>query len=87
MPGTEPRRLRSWLKKAPAVFGWCRPRWSGAALALQWQAQRGIRVSAETVRRCLHALDWGWKRAKLVAQDSDPERTWKLARIRRVYEP
>ncbi len=81
------RSLLALLKKTPAAYGWCRTRWSCAALALQWQAQPGIRVSAETVRRCLHALDWVWKRAKLGAKDSDPERTWKLARIRRVYEP
>jgi len=80
------RSLLALLKKTPAAYGWCRTRWSCAALALQLQAQRGVRVSAETVRRCLHALDWVWKRAKLVAKDSDPERTWKLARIRRVHE-
>ena len=80
------RSLLALLKKTPAAYGWCRTRWSCATLALQLQAQRGIRVSAETVRRCLHALDWVWKRAKLVAQDSDPERAAKLARIRRVFE-
>jgi DDE superfamily endonuclease len=53
---------------------------------LQLEVQRSIRVSAETVRRCLHALDWVWKRTKLVAKDSDPERAAKLARIRRVSE-
>jgi transposase len=80
------RSLLALLKKTPAAYGWCRTRWSCATLALQLQAQRSIRVSAETVRRCLHALDWVWKRAKLVAQDSDPERAAKLARIRRVFE-
>src|SRR4051794_2725022 len=55
-------------------------------LALQLERQRGIRLSAETVRRCLHALDWVWKRAKLVAKDNDPERASKLARIRYVSE-
>ncbi len=80
------RSLLALLKKTPAAYGWCRTRWSCAALALQLQAQRGLRVSAETVRRCLHALDWVWKRAKLVAKDSDPERTAKLARIRYTYE-
>jgi transposase len=80
------RSLLALLKKSPAAYGWCRTRWSCATLALQLEAQRGIRVSAETVRRCLHALDWVWKRAKLAAKDSDPERISKLARIRRVYE-
>jgi len=80
------RSLLALLKKAPAAYGWCRTRWSCATLALQLEAQRRFRVSAETVRRCLHALDWVWKRAKLGAKDSDPERASKLARIRHIYE-
>ena len=80
------RSLLTLLKKTPAAYGWCRTRWSCATLALQLQAQRSVRVSAETVRRGLHALDWVWKRAELVAQDNDPERAAKLARIRRVFE-
>ena len=51
------RSLLALLGKTPAAYGWCRTRWSCASLALQLQAQRGIRLSAETVRRCLHALD------------------------------
>ena len=80
------RSLLALLKKTPAAYGWCRTRWSCATLALQLQVQRGISVSAETVRRCLHALDWVWKRTKLAAKDSDPERAAKLARIRYVFE-
>ena len=80
------RSLLALLQKTPAAYGWCRTRWSCATLALQLQAQRGISRSAETMRRCLHALDWVWKRAKLAAKDNDPERAAKLARIRRVFE-
>jgi transposase len=80
------RSLLALLQKTPAAYGWCRTRWSCAALALQLEVQRGIGLSAETVRRCLHALGWVWKRAKLVAKDSAPERAAKLARIRGVYE-
>jgi hypothetical protein len=43
-------------------------------------------VSAETVRRWLHAAGWKWKRAKLVAKDDDPQRVEKLARIRYAFE-
>ena len=39
-------------------------------------------MSAETVRRWLHDLNWVWKRAKLVAKDDDPHRIERLARIR-----
>src|SRR4051794_34631803 len=80
------RSLLALLQKTPAAYGWCRTRWSGAALALPLEVQRGIGLSAETVRRCLHALGWVWKRAKLVAKDSAPERAAKRARIRGVYE-
>jgi len=80
------RSLLALLQKTPAVYGWCRTRWSCATLALQLQTQRSINVSAETIRRGLHALGWVWKRAKLVAKDSDPDRVSRLARIRCVYE-
>jgi len=80
------RSLLALLAKPPAAYGWCRTRWSCAALALSLQARRGIQVSAETVRRWLHGLGWRWKRAKLAAKDNDPERTPKLARIRWMAE-
>jgi transposase len=80
------RSLRARLKAPPRVYGWCRTRWSGATLALTLQAQRGITVSAATMRRGLHALDWVWKRAQLVAQDDDPPRLERLARLRFVSE-
>jgi hypothetical protein len=44
-------------------------------------------VSAETMRRWIHEVGWVWKRAKLVANDDDPHRVKRLARIRCVYEP
>jgi transposase len=83
---TRQRSLLALLKKAPFVYGWCRTRWSGAALAETLRQRRGWRVSAETVRRWLHALGWVWKRTKLAAKDNDPERTPKLARIRWLWE-
>jgi putative transposase len=80
------RSMLALLKTPPRAYGWCRTRWSCAALALEVQARRGIRVSAETVRRWLHEVGWEWKRAKLVAKDDDPQRVEKLARIRFVFE-
>jgi DDE superfamily endonuclease/winged helix-turn-helix protein len=74
------------LKAAPRAGGWCRTRWSCATVALELGARRGVAVSAETVRRWLHALGWEWKRAKLVAKDDDPRRVEKLARIRSTFE-
>jgi transposase len=80
------RSLVAILKAVPHACGWCRTRWSCAPLALELQTRRGLRVSAETVRRWLHELGWVWKRAKLVAKDDDPQRVEKLARIRYVFE-
>jgi Winged helix-turn helix len=82
--------LMPWLQRSwgarrtvpPRAYGWCRTRWSGAPLAAQLQTTHGLEVSAWTVRRWLHALGWGWKRAKLVAQDNDPPRGERLARMR-----
>ena len=80
------RSLVALLKQVPAVYGWCRTRWSCAPLAAQLQLQRGIVVSASTMRRWLHAEGWGWKRAQVVARDDDPQRIEKLARIRHVRQ-
>jgi putative transposase len=85
MPSLQ-RSLLSIIKCAPATFGWCRTRWSCAALASELKARRGISVSREKVRRWLHELGYVWKRARHAAQDSDPERILKLARIRHLVE-
>jgi hypothetical protein len=39
------------------------------------------------VRRWLHEMDWGWKRAKLVAQEDAPQRGERLAHSRFHAEP
>jgi len=80
------RSVVALLKRVPASFGWCRTRWSCATLALQLHARRGVKVSRETVRRWFHELGYGWKRARHVARDDDPERVAKLARIRSIIE-
>lgn len=80
------RSVLALLKRAPHAFGWCRTRWSCAALAAELQARRGVRISQETVRRWLHELGYVWKRARHVARDDDPERVAKLARIRWLIE-
>jgi putative transposase len=80
------RSLLALLKRAPAAFGWCRTRWSCAALAAELAARRGVRVSQESVRRWLHEVGYVWKRARHVARDDDPERGGKLARIRQLVE-
>jgi putative transposase len=80
------RSVVALLRKVPSAYGWCRTRWSCATLAAQLTLQRGVVVSASTMRRWLHALGWVWKRAQLVARDDDPQRVEKLARIRHTLE-
>lgn len=78
--------LFSYLKHSPKMFGWCRTRWSCQTLSLQLKANRGIRLSRETIRRTLHRLGYAYKRARHVALDNDAERVVKLARIRQIVE-
>jgi len=80
------RSLLAILRAAPRRCGWWRTRWSCATIALELAARRGIRVSAETIRRWLPEVGWVWKRAKRVALDKDPQRVAKFARIRSVFE-
>lgn len=81
------RTLGGRLNATPQAYGWCRTRWSCTTLALTLQTKRGIAVSAETRRRWLRAIGWGWKRAKLRAKDDGPHRVARLARRRWVFEP
>jgi putative transposase len=80
------RRLLALLQKIPSLYGWCRTRWSCASLAETLAQRHGWCVSAETVRRWLHAGGWRWKRTKLAAKDNDPNRVPKRARIRLLWE-
>jgi transposase len=81
------RSLLALRTKVPSVYGWCRTRWSCATLGAHLTRQRGIVVSASTMRRWLHGLGWGWKRAQVVARDDDPQRVEKLAGSRHPLEP
>ncbi len=80
------RSVLALLKRAPQAFGWCRTRWSCAALAAELKARRGVSVSQDSIRRWLHEAGYVWKRARHAAKDSDPERATKLARIRHLCE-
>jgi putative transposase len=80
------RSLLALLKHPPQAFGWCRTRWSCAALAAELKARRGVELAQDTIRRWLHEAGYVWKRARHVARDDDPERVSKLARIRHLIE-
>jgi putative transposase len=80
------RKLLQIIKQPPRVFGWCRTRWSCAALALTIAARTGFQFSRETIRCELRSAGYVWKRAKLKAKDDDPQRVRRLAEIRAVIE-
>ena len=84
---TRRRSLRARRKAPPRAYGWCRTRWSCATLALTRQVNRGLTVSAETLRRWRHESGWVGKRATLVATEDAPPRVNRLARLRWVCEP
>jgi hypothetical protein len=81
------RSLSALRKAAPRADGGRRTRWSCAALALALEAKRGGTVSAETMRRRLPELGRVWTRAKLVAEDDDPQRVPRPAPMRWGGEP
>jgi putative transposase len=76
--------VRWLLHKTPRDFGFFRSRWSCAALALLLWEREGIRLSAETVRRGLHQMEFVWRRPRPVVGPRDPEHETKLRRIRRL---
>jgi hypothetical protein len=80
------KTLRSLIKLSPRVLGWCRVRWSCAALSMTLAVLAQIKVSRETIRLELKAAGYVWKRAKLKGRDDDPERARRLARIRLLFE-
>jgi putative transposase len=74
-----------WVKTlTPRRFGYFRSRWCCATLALVLLDVHGLRVSAETVRRCLHKQNLVWRRPRPVPGPSDPRREWKLRKIREL---
>jgi transposase len=73
----------SWaLSLRPAHFGLARSRWSCEALAVVLEQQRGVAVSAETVRRWLRQAGLVWRRPRPTLRPKDPQREQKLAALR-----
>jgi transposase len=92
--GSEPRTVpvRAWLivvvqwllRFTPRDFGFFRARWSCELLAMLLREQRGQWLSAETIRRGLHRMNWVWRRPQPVVGPRDPDHGRKLQRIRRL---
>ncbi len=77
--------LAWWVKRlTPREFGYCRSRWSCATLALVLLDTHGVKVTAQTVRRCLHKQNLVWRRPRPVPGPKDPQRRQKLRKIRQL---
>lgn len=77
--------LVSWVKTlTPRDFGYCRSRWCCATLALVLLDTQRVKVSAETVRRCLRGQNLVWRRPRPVLGPTDAQRQWKLRRVREL---
>jgi hypothetical protein len=55
-------------------------------MTLTIAARTRVVLSRETVRRELHTRAYVWKRARLRANNDDPERACKLALVRQTIE-
>jgi transposase len=91
--GTPGRRAGRWwvgmivrwvLTLAPADFRFARSRWSCEAVTVVLRADHGVRVSRETVRRRLSESGLVWRRPRPVVRRRDPERSAKLAALRKL---
>ena len=75
-------KARQWItSNSPRDFGYFRSRWSCELLANLLAWERGIRLSAETVRRGLKRLGFVWRRPRPVVGPTDPEHPRKLREI------
>jgi transposase len=76
-----------WVKRlSPRDFGYCRSRWCCATLALVLFDTHRVKVSVETVRRCLHRQNLVWRRPRPVLGPCDERRRWKLRKIRELLK-
>jgi putative transposase len=74
-----------WVRlRSPTDLGFVRRRWTCATVAVLQREDRGVRISRETVRRCLRRANLVWRRPRPVLRPQDPRRAEKLRRIRAV---
>ena len=76
--------VRWVMTLAPTDFGFARSRWSCEAVAIVLSEDHGVRVSRETVRRRLRESDLVWRRPRPVVSRRDPERSAKVAALRKL---
>jgi transposase len=74
--------IRWVTTQTPRDFAFVRSRWTCATVVLLLREQHDVRVSRETVRRCLQEAGLVWRRPRPVLGPKDPQRTRKLGKIR-----
>ena len=80
-------QVAQWLLSCtPEDFGYFRRRWSCETLAEVLAWEMGVRVSAETVRRGLHRLNFVWRRPRPIVGPEDPDRVEKLRKIQQLLK-
>jgi transposase len=76
-----------WVQHCtPRNFGFLRSRWCCATLVVLVLERTSLRVSAETIRRWLHAGGMVWRRPRPVLGRKDPQRKQKLTQIRSLLQ-
>lgn len=70
-------QLTHTLGQDPLTLGYQTTAWTVALLATHLAHTYGATLSASTLRRRLHALDWRWKRPRYVYVEKDPHRAQK----------
>ena len=77
--------LVTWvLTRTPRDFGYCRSRWSCSTLAVVLWDTKQVKVGQETIRRWLLRQNMVWRRPRPVPGPKDPQREWKLRKIREL---
>jgi putative transposase len=93
LPGPRHRRKAGWWVEmivrwvtalTPSEFGFARSRWTCEAVAVVLREDHGVGVSRETVRRRLRESGLVWRRPRPVVGRCDPERSEKLAALRKL---
>ena len=75
--------IEDWLRHAtPPDFGYFRQRWTCEMLAELLAWEKGIRLSAETIRRGLHLAGYVWRRPRPIVGPVDPDHAEKMERLR-----
>ena len=76
--------VRWVITLAPRAVGFARSRWSCEAVAIVLREDHGVQASRETVCRRLRESDMVWRRPRPVVRRRDPERSAKLAALRKL---